>query len=347
MIGAFNAWHRLVRLSTAALIALGGGFLAYEAALPLPWLLGALAASSAMSIAGFDLGMHRSIRQIGQVVAGFSVGLFFTPDVGGQLLSVGWMMVVGSLLSIAASVLLAVMLAHFGHCDRKSAFFAMIPGGLAEMAGLAQQFGANVTLVALSQSMRIVVIVVTLPAALALFLGQIPHEVVRPEALGLLPLTAGILGAILVSLLLGRIRVFNAWLLGGLFVGIAIGIGMAEPVSAPAYVRAFAQIAIGFALGARFRWAIIKALGARFLPVTIIATMVLIIVNVSIAWMFSAHVPFAVGTLATAPGGIAEMSLTAEALHLAPPLVVAWQLTRIVIVALLTGPLFQLYKRIA
>lgn len=347
MIARFNRLPRLVRLALAVAISLVGGALALLAAVPLPWLLGALAVSAILSILGFELGLHRSVRQLGQVVAGFAVGLFFTPDVGGRVVEIGWMMVVGSALSIAASIVLALLLARFGRCDRQSAFFAMVPGGLAEMAGLAQQFGANVTLVALSQSMRIVVIVVTLPAALAMFLGQAAGDVVRPDAMGTLALFGGVALAVAVSWALGRMGMFNAWLLGGLVVGVGIGLSVGEPVTAPPYARAFAQVCIGVALGARFRWDVLRVLGPRFLPVTIIATLLLILVNVLIAWAFSRFVAFPVGVLGTAPGGIAEMSLTAEALHLAPPLVVAWQLVRIIMVAVMTGPLFALYRRFA
>ncbi len=68
--------------------------------------------------------------------------------------------------------------------------------------------------------------------------------------------------------------------------------------------------------------------------------------NVAFAALALHFVAFPTGVLAMAPGGIAEMSLTAEALGLAPPIVAAWQLVRILGVVLLTGPLYRLYERI-
>jgi membrane AbrB-like protein len=46
--------------------------------------------------------------------------------------------------------------------------------------------------------------------------------------------------------------------------------------------------------------------------------------------------------LATSPGGIAEMSLTARVLHMGVPIVTAFHVARMVAVVLLIGPLFRM-----
>lgn len=51
--------------------------------------------------------------------------------------------------------------------------------------------------------------------------------------------------------------------------------------------------------------------------------------------------------LATSPGGIAEMSLTARNLHLGVPIVTAFHVSRMVAVVLLIGPLYRLSMRIS
>ena len=52
-----------------------------------------------------------------------------------------------------------------------------------------------------------------------------------------------------------------------------------------------------------------------------------------------------VAILATSPGGIAEMSLTAKALHLGVPIVTAFHVARMVVLVLAIGPLFRLLQR--
>jgi uncharacterized membrane protein AbrB (regulator of aidB expression) len=52
----------------------------------------------------------------------------------------------------------------------------------------------------------------------------------------------------------------------------------------------------------------------------------------------------ATAILATAPGGIAEMSLTAKTLQLGVPIVAAFHVARMAIIVILIGPLFNLTK---
>jgi uncharacterized membrane protein AbrB (regulator of aidB expression) len=52
----------------------------------------------------------------------------------------------------------------------------------------------------------------------------------------------------------------------------------------------------------------------------------------------------ATAILATAPGGIAEMSLTAKTLQLGVPVVTAFHVTRLVTLVLTIGPLFRLLR---
>ena len=49
--------------------------------------------------------------------------------------------------------------------------------------------------------------------------------------------------------------------------------------------------------------------------------------------------------LATAPGGIAEMSITAKVLELGVPLVTAFHVSRVVILLTCTAPLFGWLRR--
>lgn len=341
-----NDAPRSARVFVSLTLAVCSALLAKAMHIPLPWLLGPMTVAAALSLSGLDLGISDWFRRCGQTMAGFSVGLYFTPDVARKVLDLGGFMVGTSLISILASLVISIFLCRAAGCDKRTAYFATLPGGLAEMAGLAGQFGANVTLVSLSQTLRVVLIVLTVPPVLAFLFNDGQH--VRPAyhlQLALPLAIASIVVGMVLSLGLQRMRVFNAWLLGGLAVGMALGLTGAEHAYAPPVIPSLAQIAIGASLGARFNRSIIAKAGHRFIPATAIATLLLIAVNAAMALLMIGYLDFGTAVLATAPGGIAEMSLTAELLHLAPPIVTAWQLVRILLVALTAGPLFSLYKR--
>jgi uncharacterized membrane protein AbrB (regulator of aidB expression) len=77
-----------------------------------------------------------------------------------------------------------------------------------------------------------------------------------------------------------------------------------------------------------------------------------IVAGIGISALFAAGLawwsglPLATMVLATAPGGIAEMCITAKVLQLGVPLVTAAHVTRVIILVTTTGPLFRLLRRL-
>jgi hypothetical protein len=64
----------------------------------------------------------------------------------------------------------------------------------------------------------------------------------------------------------------------------------------------------------------------------------------TLAWLFG--LPIATMIIATSPGGLAEMTITAQALHISVPLVVAFHLFRVVVVNMGTQYIFPIFARL-
>jgi len=86
-------------------------------------------------------------------------------------------------------------------------------------------------------------------------------------------------------------------------------------------------------LGARYE----KAIFARyklFIPFALLNSFFILFASIAVAaalaWVFG--LPIATMIIATAPGGMAEMTITAQALQIGVPLVVAFHLCRMVMV---------------
>jgi uncharacterized membrane protein AbrB (regulator of aidB expression) len=73
-----------------------------------------------------------------------------------------------------------------------------------------------------------------------------------------------------------------------------------------------------------------------------VGTLIAIPLTIGFAWLLAAAsgVAFATLVLATAPGGVAEMSLTAKALRLGVPVVAVFHLVRYIILVVSMGPLY-------
>jgi membrane AbrB-like protein len=151
--------------------------------------------------------------------------------------------------------------------------------------------------------------------------------------------------AILLALVMGRLRITNPWLLGGLIVGMSTAVAELPLSGVPTPVVNLGQVLIGAALGAQFRRDTLQGLG-RFLPAVLAATLALIACCLLLAALLQplTGLGFATLALALAPGGITEMSLTAKLLQLAVPAVTAFQFVRIFVVLLSSAPLYRLLE---
>ena len=215
------------------------------------------------------------------------------------------------------------------------------------MAILGERYGAQVDEVAAAQSLRILIVVVTIPsiyAALRLH-GADPFlaasgEVHWSKLCVLLAATA------LAGFVLQRFKLPNAFVLGALAVAIPLTAGELVASAVPRGLVNTAQLFLGCALGSRFNRSFLRR-APRFVAsvaLSVVAAMALsALFALAIAGLTGLHPATLV--LATAPGGIAEMAVTAQVLELGVPVVTSFHVTRVILLLVCTGPLFGLLRR--
>jgi len=95
----------------------------------------------------------------------------------------------------------------------------------------------------------------------------------------------------------------------------------------------FAQLMFGLVLGERYERNFFSRY-KLFIPFALLNSFFMLIasaaVAIGLAWAFG--LPIATMIIATAPGGLAEMTILAQALHISVPLVVAFHFFRVVMV---------------
>jgi membrane AbrB-like protein len=109
----------------------------------------------------------------------------------------------------------------------------------------------------------------------------------------------------------------------------------------PDWLSKVAQLSVGWGLGDRFRPGFFKT-APRFLLVVVLftASSLLLALGFASALHIFSGMPTVALMLGVAPGGIAEMAITAKVLQLGVPLVTAFQVFRMAGVVLVTGPLY-------
>ncbi len=325
----------------------GGGSLFALLDLPLPWMLGALSATIAASLSGGQPEISASLRTAMIAVLGLMLGSAFTPEL---LDRVGrWSGSLAVLLAAMAATTALVMayLRRVGHMSVVTAFFAGAPGGVNEMVVTGAALGGDERTIALSHSLRILLIVFTVPFGYRLIAHV--HSVPMAESMGRLADISAIdalmlAGCAVAGSLLARLLRLPAWALTGPMLTSAglhlAGLTASKP---PAELVILAQVITGAAIGSRFRGLRWRDVGAMARP-AVGATAIMLAVSASAAALLAwgSGLPFPALLLSFVPGGIAEMCLVALALGQDVAFVSTHHVVRVVLVIMLAPLVFRL-----
>lgn len=311
--------------------------------IPIPWMIGPLAVMAICNIAGAELRAPRMARPAGQVVIGVALGLYFTPVVVHQTLAYWPLLLLAAVVAIGLGVVSGWVLGAVAGVDRTTAFFSSVPGGATEMTLLGERFGARADRVALAQSLRIVVVVAIIPVALT-YSGAHGTDTYVPVQVELDWTRLGVLFVLATfgGQLLARLRMPNAFMFGPLAISVALTASDVQLSSLPGPLSSAAQMLLGCALGARFeRRSFERAPRFVFGVLVSVGAAIAISAGVAVAVAAAMGLPAASLVLAMAPGGIAEMCITAKVLQLGVPLVTATHVTRVFVLLATTGPGFR------
>lgn len=316
--------------------------------LPLPWMLGPLITMAGCNFAGIGLRAASGGREAGQVVIGTALGLYFTPVVAREVAAHWPLLIVAALFAILLGVFGGWTLSRIAGTDRVTAFFASVPGGATEMTLQGERLGARPDRVALAQSLRILLVVLLVPSALT-YSGMHGSDSYQPGAVSLQwPGLAQLLAlAATAGFALHRLRLPNAFVFGPLALVIPLTVAEVQFSSVPTGLSSAAQVLLGCALGARFeRRSLVSA--PRYVVGVLGSVMVAIAFSAAFGVLLAtlSGIPWPTMVLALAPGGMAEMCITAKVLQLGVPLVTAAHVLRVVILITTTGPSFRAIRKI-
>ena len=329
---------RPLQLVAVYLIAAAGGLVAFLAHIPLPWVIGAMLATTAATLCGLSPRLPGLGRNLGQFTLGMAVGLWFTPEAAAQAASHVGAMLTAAVSTLAVGCLLGLVHARFAGSDMTTAFCSTVPGGPAEMAILARHYGAPGAPVAIAQTLRICALVLIIPPALT-WSGVAGQDLFTRAEPAFAPLgfAAMVAGSAAATWLAIKLRVVNAWFLAPTAVVSTLTASGISLSSVPFPLIEMAQVALGASLGAMFeRRLLLEA--RRFLPATLAITALLIAATTGIALLLAqaTGLPAATLILSLAPGSVTEMAVTAKVLQLGVPLVTAFHLVRIFLIVLST-----------
>lgn len=319
----------MIKLIGAAVAGTICGWAASRLGMPLAWLIGSAIASAVINLSFGALSVPRSLYRAGQAVVGVSVGLTVTAAVferiGPHLVLVPLL----AIISILLGRLMVPLLVWASRLDSRTAYFALVPAGISEMADLAHAKGADSAAVATMHAVRVFLVVLVLPLVIFGLSGSVGPTVPKPPGAWDDQFALALVAGIIAGLIGNRLGMPSAFVVAPMVAVAALSASGLIAAREPASLLAAAQVLLGLSLGTRFRRTTVGRLPRALLA----GSMVLLLNGVIMAALGLTAAAFldfepSLMLLASATGGTAEMVLTAQVVGADAALVAVYQVAR-------------------
>ena len=321
-----NAAHVALTLALSA----SGGFIAQSLGLPAGWVAGGLLAVAVASLAGVKTRFPTRLHAPVFLLLGIYAGTGVTQDTLHQMQT--WP---ASFAVLGLSVMVLVAGSYWWlhnryGWERNDALLASVPGALSLVIAAAEGLKADLRKVAIAQTLRVLILIEAIPLV-ALLIGHpsgSPTMAGRPLA-GPLDLAMFLAAGIVVSLVLVRLRLPGAWVIGGLLATAALLLTGTVDAQLPLSIAVPATISLAALTGSRFRpedlvhlpRIAVAALGAFAIAVATSAAGA-----VAVTLLFGVNIIQTL--LAFAPGALEALTVLAFQMNIDPAYVAAHHVVR-------------------
>jgi len=340
--------RQILHVVETLLIAAAGGIGFQMLGFPGGLVSGSMLLVAVAAFAGRPVRVPMPLARVCFVLVGILLGAVVTPETlhGMAAWPVSIALLVISTFAMFAATTCYLRFVH--GWDRLSALLGASPGSMAQVLALSAELRADVQGIAIVQVMRVLLIVLGLPAGLALFgwtVGpSVPTRIAVDWSLSELALL--VMLSSLLAILMLRIR-----FPGGLLFGAMAGSGLLHGkdlihTTLPWWLGNAAVLTLGAVAGARFANTsprmLLNYLGAAFGSFAVAAA-----IAAAFAMLVEALLPFRIAdvVVAFAPGAQDTMMVLALALHLDPVYVGAHHLTRFLVVSLAVAAAARRFER--
>lgn len=324
------------------LLAVIGGYVFSLLHIPIPWMLGPIfSIITAQFFYKGALSWSSRLQEMGIVIVGIAIGEQFNLAL---FRSTGILLVYMFLLNIiliASSIALAFVLSKWSQLSLKSMILGTIPGGLSQILLFAEE-EKDVDLAAITyfQVVRLLLVVVVIPFVVS-------GHIVSKSAVNI-PMSYSLVLLFLLSwgfaYVAKHFKMPIAYFLAPILLVIGLQFAPFDLAPVPPLVMNGAQLLIGAQIGLMLKPPMVK-LPFRYLAAGILSSVGLIVITYGTSFIVSYTLGFSFATsfLSTAPGGIDQMVLLANAIHADISVVSVFQIFRLLFIFLFVMPSIRFY----
>lgn len=329
-----------------------GGYLFSLARIPIPWTLGPLAAVILIKVGSKkQVFWPAYMRNIAMLVLGYVMGSPFTIETGQRILLNLPLMLMMTLITVGVCLFFGYIGSRYTRVSLATSLFGSIPGGISQMSAICEEIKeADPATVTLLQTIRVLSVVFFVPFIALHGLTDRVDKITRASV----KFEGGDIPTLLVfaTTIVSLVYLFKIIGISGRYI-IAPIIGTAGLVLAgisapglPPIIITVAQICVGIRMGMAVNvdsltdWKNLFICGLLGMLGVVVSLLL-----ISYPFALLAAVSLVTAFISLAPGGMAEMGLTAMMVQADLSTVVTFQLFRLLFVLLVVIPFIRFWLR--
>ena len=302
---------------------------------PLAWFLGPMLITSIGSLMGLRIKMPRLILSSILVLLGIYIGNYIDENLFSQIHQWIWTSLIMLIYIIISVLIVSKYLQIFSKYDKKTSIFSAAPGALGPLMILAEDEKSDLSQVATSHLIRLIIIITIFPFIVNSFYEtetmEISNEIIRDQKF--INLILLIVFSLLFIFIFEKLRIPAALLSGTLFASGFLQVTEVATYQLSPNIIDFCLLILGASVGCRFANKTFNEIARNALH-SFVATFLLVILGLAAAFIASLIIDknFFTLLLSYCPGGIYEVAVIAIFFELDPEFVSFHHIIRLLMI---------------
>ena len=316
--------------------------------IPLAWMLGPMIVTSIAALAGLKVVMPKIALSSILIILGLHIGNYIDQNLFNQMINWFWTSVIMLIYIIICILIVSKYLQKYAGYGEKASIFSSAPGALGPLMILAENEKTDLSQVATSHLIRLLIIITVIPFIIVnntgseiLLLDNFDYK--SQNHLNLILL---IIASLFFIFVFDKIRVPAALLSGTLFASGLLQITDIASYKLPDESINFCLLILGASVGCRFAEKTVKEIANNSLH-SIVATTILVLLGLLAAYVATFFVDTNILTLilSFSPGGIYEVAVIAIAFDLEPDFVAFHHIIRLLFILFIVPIILKLLEK--
>ena len=316
--------------------------------IPLAWFLGPMLITSIASLVGFKTKMPRLILSLVLIFLGLYIGNYIDKSLFSQMQQWVWTSLIMLGYIILSVLLVSKYLQKFSNYDKKTSIFSAAPGALGPLMILAEDKKSDLSQVATSHLIRLIIIITVFPFVVNSFYDlenvNLVEEITTNQ--NVYHLFILIFVSVILILAFDKFKIPAALLTGTLVASGFLQITEIATYKLPPNIIDFCLLILGSSVGCRFADKSFNEIARNALH-SFVATLILVLLGICAAYIAGLviDINFFTLLLSYCPGGIYEVAVIAIFFDLDPEFVAFHHIIRLLMILFIVPLILKVIKK--